>query len=361
MAKIQIKLINHSETDIIVDNGIVQQLDTILDNNVDYVVITDENIYHYYKDLIKKQFENLHYNIIVCPNGEQSKNFDFLKQIYSDIIDFGCNRESCLIAFGGGVIGDITGFIASTFMRGISYINIPTTLLSMVDSSIGGKTGFNLDYGKNLIGTIYQPTKVIIDPELLNSLPIREYHSGMAEVIKYGLILDKELFIKLEDNLEILTSGYQSSSCLYDLIINCIKLKVEIVKKDERDNGIRNILNFGHTIGHALESFLGNDYLRHGEAVAYGMLYASKISKSHGNLPDEDLIRINNVINKLNLPELKNIKINKILSFIKNDKKRISRHIRFILLNNIGSANISENIDYNNIELALKDYEYISY
>ena len=180
MERIQIKLINHSETDIVVDNGIVQQLETILDNNVDYVVITDENIYHYYKDLIKKQFENLHYNIIVCPNGEQSKNFNSLKQIYSDIIDFGCGRESCLVAFGGGAIGDITGFVASTFMRGIDYINIPTTLLSMVDSSIGGKTGFNLDYGKNLIGTVYQPKKVIVDPELLNSLPIREYHSGLA-------------------------------------------------------------------------------------------------------------------------------------------------------------------------------------
>ena len=363
MKKLQVRLINDSKTDIIVDNGIFKQLSSLLDSiseHTNFVIITDKNVYHHHEKLIKQQFQNYQYNIIVCPDGEKAKSFDNLEKIYSDLIKFSCDRSSYLVAFGGGMIGDITGFIAATFMRGIRYINIPTTLLSMVDSSIGGKTGINLPHGKNLVGSIYHPEKIIIDPELLRTLPTREYHSGMAEVIKYGLILDEKLFIKLENYMAELISTSENSKCLNDIIMNCIELKIKIVKQDERDSGIRNILNFGHTIGHALESFLGYDYIRHGEAVAYGMLYASKLSNSYSNLTEEDLDRINNLIRQLKLPELNNIKTDQILDFIKNDKKKTAKGLNFILLNNIGSANISQNINYNDIKAVL-DYEYISY
>ena len=363
MKKLQVRLINDSKTDIIIDNGVFNQLSSLLDSISDYtnfVIITDQNVYHHYEKLIKQQFKNSQYNIIICPDGEKTKSFENLEKIYSDLIKFGCDRNSYLVAFGGGVISDMTGFIAATFMRGIRYINIPTTLLSMVDSSIGGKTGVNLSHGKNLIGSFYHPEMIIIDPELLRTLPIREYYSGMAEVIKYALILDEKLFIKLENNINELISVSENSKYLNDIIMNCIKLKIKIVKQDERDSGIRKILNFGHTIGHALESFFGYDNIRHGEAVAYGMLYASKLSNSHSNLTEQSLDRINNLIRQLELPELKNIKINQITNFIKNDKKNTTMGLSFILLNNIGSADISQNINYHDIKAVLKDYEYTS-
>jgi len=272
----------------------------------------------------------------------------------------GCNRKSYLIAFGGGVIGDVTGFIAATFMRGIQYINIPTTLLGMVDSSIGGKSGINLSSGKNLIGSIYHPEKIIIDTELLNTLPNREYHSGMAEIIKYSLILDKDLFARLESNLPQLLSVNQASDYLNEIILQCIQLKVNIVEQDENDNNIRNVLNFGHTIGHALEACIGYGKINHGEAVAYGMLYASQLSNIHGHLTIEELNKINHIIKILNLPKIQNLQIDMMIDFIKNDKKKTSNNLKFIILDEIGKARIAENINFDHIKTVLENNEYIS-
>ena len=361
MKKIQLRLIKDNSTDIIINKGIASQLKLVLPENTVFFILTDQNVYNYYGELLEEQFQNYKYNIILCPIGEDAKNFDYIRKIYSDLIDLGCNRKSYLIAFGGGSIGDVTGFIAATFMRGIQYINIPTTLLGMVDSSIGGKTGINLSSGKNLIGSIYHPEKIIIDPKLLNTLPKREYHSGMAEIIKYSLILDKNLFTKLENSLDQLLSVNKTSDCLNEIILTCVQLKVNIVEQDESDNNIRNILNFGHTIGHAFETYFEYVKMNHGEAVAYGMLYASKLSNLHGNLSEKALDQIYGMIKKLNLPEIKNIDIKKILSFIKYDKKNTSQGLNFILLNEIGKACISQNISYNDIEMVLMDNEHISY
>ena len=361
MKNIQLRLRKDTSINIIINKGIASQLKSVLPKNANFFILTDQNIYNYYGELLEKQLQDYKYNIILCPNGESAKDFDYIKNFYSDLIEMGCNRRSCLIAFGGGVIGDITGFIAATFMRGIQYINIPTTLLGMVDSSIGGKTGINLPSGKNLIGSIYHPEKIIIDPDLLNTLPEREYHSGMAEIIKYSLILDKDLFVKLENSLEQLLSANQTLDYLNEIISTCVQLKVNIVEEDESDNNIRNILNFGHTIGHAFETYFEYVKINHGEAVAYGMLYASKLSNVHGNLSEKELERIYGIIKKLNLPEIKNIDIEKILSFIKYDKKNTSQGLNFILLNEIGKACISQNISYNDIEMVLTENEYISY
>ena len=361
MKTIQLRLIQDYFTDIIISNGVLSKLKSALPKETDFFVLTDQNIYNHYSSLLEEQLKDCKYDIILCPNGEDAKSFEYIKKIYSDLIELGCNRKSYLIAFGGGAIGDVTGFIAATFMRGIQYINIPTTLLGMIDSSIGGKTGINLSSGKNLIGSIYHPKKIIIDSELLNTLPDREYHSGMAEIIKYSLILDKTLFANLENNLVKLLSTNQNSDILNEIILNCVQLKVNIVDQDERDENIRNILNFGHTIGHALETYYGYAKMNHGEAVAYGILYASKLSNINGFLSDKELNRIYGMIKKLNLPEMKNINTKEILNFIKNDKKKTSQGLNFILLNEIGKAFISQNISYNDIEMVLNDNEYISY
>ena len=364
MKKFQIQLINNKTSDIFMGNGLVKQLNPIFDSfskDTHFIIITDKNIFKYYGEVISKQFFNYQYNIIFCPDGEKAKELSNIENIYSDLIKHGCNKKTCLVAFGGGVIGDTTGFIAATFMRGIKYINIPTSLLAMVDSSIGGKTGFNLPAGKNLVGAIYHPDKIIIDSELLNTLPVREYHSGVAEIIKYSLILDEKLFLKLENCLEKLISGNCNPKLLNEIIMKCIQLKIEIVEQDENDDNIRNILNFGHTIGHAIESYYGYEFINHGEAVAYGMLYAAKLSNLHGNLSDQELANINSLINQLKLPIIKNIEIEKILDLIKNDKKNTSSGLTFILLDKIGQSKISKNISYNNIKTVLMDHEYISY
>ena len=364
MEKITTKLITNIQTDIFIDNGISKKLSSILEPKSEYpkfIIITDKNVFSNYRDYINQQFNSTLDKVIILDGGELNKSFDSLTKIYSDLIKFGCNKKTCLIALGGGVISDITGFVASTFMRGIRYVNIPTTLLSMVDSSIGGKTGINLSNGKNLIGSIYHPEKIIIDPDILKTLPLREYHSGMAEIIKYGLILDKNLFEKLEENLDILLNNNQKSKILKEIIINCINLKINIVQQDEKDNNIRNILNFGHTIGHALEAFFPTDYIRHGEAIGYGMIYASKLSKIYNTLNDKDFKRIINIISKLDLPKLNNMESDKILKFIKTDKKNTDEGLKFILLDEIGVSRITKNISFNNIKMVLEDYEYISY
>ena len=358
MNKLNLRLVNNVETNIHILDGLINDCKSIIPDYSQFIIITDQNIYNHYGQLLINQFHNTNYKIITCPPGEQIKSLNYVENIYSDLINFKCDRQSCIVAFGGGAIGDMSGFVASTFMRGIDYINIPTTLLSMIDSSIGGKSGVNLTAGKNLIGSIYHPKQIIIDPKLLETLPSREYHSGMAEMIKYGLILSKELFDTLEKHLEPILSDL--SIPINDLIVNCIDLKINIVNQDVRDYGIRNILNFGHTIGHALEACLGNEYIRHGEAVAYGMLYAAKLSNVKGSLSNSDLKRVSKLIGKLELPKLKNIDINRILSFIKNDKKNISQDLKFILLDSIGKAYVSQQIKYDDIKMVLEENEYIS-
>ncbi len=358
MNNINLKLVNNVETNIHIFDGLLNDCRSIIPNYNHFIIITDENIYNHYGQLLVNQFQNANYNLIVCPPGEQIKTLNYTEKIYSDLISFKCDRQSCIVAFGGGAIGDLSGFVASTFMRGIDYINIPTTLLSMIDSSIGGKSGVNLTSGKNLIGSIYHPKQIIIDPKLLETLPDREYHSGMAEMIKYSLILSKELFDTLEKHLESILSDLSVS--INDLIVNCIDIKINIVEQDVRDHGIRNILNFGHTIGHALEACLGNEHIRHGEAVAYGMLYGAKLSNLKGSLSDSDFKRVAKLISTLELPKLKNMDIDTILNFIKNDKKNISQDLKFILLDCIGKAHVSQEINYNDIKTVLTENEYIS-
>ena len=289
---------------------------------------------------------------IFIDDGENIKSFDTVSNIYTEMQNINANRESVIIGFGGGVVGDISGFIAATFMRGIELINIPTTLLSMVDSSIGGKNGINSVYGKNVIGTFYQPSFIFIDQRFIKSIPNRQIISAIGEVIKYGITLDKNLFSIIEKNIERIID-LSDLKTIDQMIKICIGLKVNIIKNDFHDLGDRRILNFGHTVGHALESYFNYEYLLHGEAVLYGIIVESTISYSEGFLSKTDYDKITNLIKKIELPLLSKLKLDKIISNIYKDKKVMDDKVHFILINSIGSSRINNNINKKSIESAL--------
>lgn len=272
---------------------------------------------------------------ILVPEGDSAKNIDEYSGIIFQMLKFGCDRKSVILALGGGVIGDIAGFVASTFMRGIKYYQIPTTLLSMVDSSIGGKTGLNISGGKNLIGSFYQPAGVLIDPIALNSLPVEEVHSGISEIIKYGAIKDQTFLNKINGWLDDIESFPYSEA-----IIKSCEIKSKIISKDEHEDDLRKILNFGHTIGHALEAYFGFGTIRHGEAVAYGMICAGWISREIGSFSDKEYQKLSKIIKKLPLPKIKKFDPNRLINYMKTDKKNEMGEFCFILLNKIGDAKV---------------------
>ena len=275
MQTISVPLQNRSYP-IWIEKGLLTNLPELLkpmNQGQKWVIFSQNEIISLYGNSLCKGLKSAGFQVelVVLPNGEKAKSLNELEGIFSQLIGMGCDRSSTFLALGGGVVGDATGFIAASFMRGVDYIQIPTTLLAMVDSSIGGKTGVNLPDGKNLVGAIWQPKAVVIDIELLKSLQEREITSAMGEVLKYGAILDRNLFEVVAENLNDILN-LSKSELLTEVISRCVKLKVDVVVGDEREGGKRRILNFGHTIGHALETHFGFDILRHGEAVAYGML-----------------------------------------------------------------------------------------
>ena len=288
-------------------------------------------------------------DFITLPVGEASKSLNEFSRVISQMVEFGCDRKTTIIALGGGVVGDVSGFVASSFMRGIDYYQIPTTLLAMVDSSIGGKTGINIAEGKNLVGAIYQPKGVLIDPVILESLPQEEVFAGLGEIIKYGAIWDKAFLIDISTWLEDI-----DSFPFEDAIRKSCKIKAEVVSKDEREGDLRRILNFGHTIGHALESHLGYGKIRHGEAVALGMKCAGFISQKLNLLSKEELSTLNQTINRLPLPQLPHINGNHLMPFIKMDKKSEKGVLNFVLLDGLGNALCSTDVTEELIQESLK-------
>ncbi len=268
-----------------------------------------------------------------------------LSEIYNFAFEFGLERNSLIIALGGGIVGDITGLAAATWLRGIEYIQIPTTLLSMVDSSVGGKTAVNHPKGKNLIGAFHQPKAVFIDPETLQTLPKREFNAGMAEVIKYGVIKDKELFEFLENENNKNKLINLDNECLIKIINSSIKTKSHIVSKDEQEHGIRAILNYGHSFGHVIENLCGYGEFLHGEAISIGMKIAGEIALEKGLWSNEELIRQDNLLKSYSLPN-KIPKINKkeIITILMGDKKVRDGKMRFVLPKGIGEVDIYDDI-----------------
>ena len=320
-----------------------------------FVIFTQQSIFDLYGiELIQNlQKQDVDIEYILLENSENAKSFSLIAPIYEKIISLNCDRSTLFIALGGGVVGDVTGFLAATFLRGIEYIQIPTTLLAMVDSSIGGKTGINLDSGKNLVGAIWQPKAVLIDPAFLLSLPKREIISGISEIIKYGAILDKDFFKYISYHLDDIVS-LQKSESLLNVIYKCGQLKSKIIENDENELDVRRILNFGHTIGHALEKYYNYKILKHGEAVAYGMMAAAKLSIEYCGLSYENYNLLKTIIKKLPLPKLPSMDIEAIVDLVKNDKKVRFGKINFILISDIGKTKIIDSVSKKSIVEVLK-------
>ncbi|MDB4039850.1 3-dehydroquinate synthase [Methylophilaceae bacterium] len=281
---------------------------------------------------------------IILPDGEVFKNFESLNLIYDTLLKNKANRQVSLIALGGGVVGDITGFAAATFMRGVDFIQIPTTLLSQVDSSVGGKTGINHPLGKNMIGAFYQPRCVISDISLLETLPDKEFSAGLAEVIKYGLIRDASFFEWLEDNIKGIIK--RDSQLLIEAVVRSCQNKADIVESDEFESGIRAILNLGHTFGHAIETATGYGKWLHGEAVATGMVMAAYLSEQMGWLKKEDNQRIKTLLIHANLPiNPPEISLQEFLDLMQLDKKTKEDQINLVLQQGIGKAILTSDYD----------------
>ena len=347
MQTISVPLQNRSYP-IWIENGLLAKLPELLkpmNQGQKWVIFSQNEIFNLYGDSLLGELKSNSFQIekFILPDGENAKSLSALEGIFSQLIELGCDRSSTFLALGGGVVGDSAGFIAATFMRGVDYIQIPTTLLAMVDSSIGGKTGVNLPAGKNLVGAIWQPKAVVIDPKLLESLPEREISSAMGEVIKYGSILDKDLFNLVADNMDDLLN-LSNVKLLTEVIGCCAKLKADIVAEDEREGNKRRILNFGHTIGHALETHFGFDTLRHGEAVAYGMLAAGKLSTQISNFQFQYFEMLQDTIQKLPLPKLPEFEPEQILQIMQRDKKVKDGKIHFVLLEELGKAVIVDDV-----------------
>ena len=353
MKSVQVNLGSRSYP-IHVKSGLLKQTASILsdqNHGQKWVIISQYNLMDLFGfDLMTVLNESgFNCDFITLPVGEASKSLNEFSRVISQMVEFGCDRKTTIIALGGGVVGDVSGFVASSFMRGIDYYQIPTTLLSMVDSSIGGKTGINIAEGKNLVGAIYQPKGVLIDPVILESLPQEEVFAGLGEIIKYGAIWDKAFLIDISTWLEDI-----DSFPFEDAIRKSCKIKAEVVSKDEREGDLRRILNFGHTIGHALESHLGYGKIRHGEAVALGMKCAGFISQKLNLLSKEELSTLNQTINRLPLPQLPHINGNHLMPFIKTDKKSEKGVLNFVLLDGLGNALSSTDVTEELIQESLK-------
>lgn len=318
-------------------------------------IITDQTVRPLYAERVASYLRQSGFlvHVFQVPDGEESKCLEMADFLYEKLIHTRLDRKSIVVALGGGVVGDLAGFVAATFLRGLSLVQIPTTLLAQTDSSVGGKVAVNHRLGKNLIGAFYQPRLVVIDPSVLKSLAVRELWAGMGEVIKYGLIWDKNLFYLLESNLVKLTNAVDFQ-LLETVIESCCRIKAEVVTQDEREAGLRRILNFGHTIGHALEAATDYDYFRHGEAVIWGMRAMSWLSYKEKLLSKDEFQKIENLLGKIPIAlAWPGVTPEAILSKIYLDKKMTDTQLCVILLNEIGQAIIRQDFNENKLLSAI--------
>jgi len=301
------------------------------------------------------------YEVSSCtlPAGERYKTLKSLQKIYDIALEHRLERSSTIVALGGGVIGDMAGFAAATWLRGINVVQVPTSLLAMVDSSVGGKTGVNHPQGKNLIGAFHQPRFVLIDPSVLKTLPPREFRAGMAEVIKYGIIWDAELFAKLEETKRLDQLRYVDEELLQIILSRSCQAKAAVVSKDEKEAGLRAILNYGHTIGHAVESLTGYKLVNHGEAVAIGMVAAGQIAVQLRMWKSADAERQDALIQKAGLPtKLPNVlDIEAILDSLQTDKKVEAGKVRFVLPTQIGAVTVTDQVPADVIRQVLQEMQ----
>ena len=313
------------------------------------VIVTNETIAPLYLDRVTKHLQGYQLETIILKDGEQYKTLETLNIIFDTLLAKKFSRNATLIALGGGVVGDLSGFAAACYQRGIPFIQIPTTLLSQVDSSVGGKTGVNHPLGKNMLGAFYQPQSVIIDVDVLDTLDDRQLAAGVAEVIKYGLIRDAKFFSWIEENIEKIMA--RDKGALTYIIEQSCQNKAEIVASDERESGIRAILNLGHTFGHAIETGMGYGKYLHGEAVAIGTCQAAELSRELGWLNQDDVSRIKSIFQQAGLPidPPKSLNADDFLRLMAVDKKNVDGDIRLILLKKIGEATLPVAVEKNKL------------
>jgi len=348
---IPLELAEHSY-EITVANGLRNSLADLLqpwNQGQKWVILTQQAIFDLYQPIIE-DLRRSSYKIspIIVPGDESAKNIMHAEEVWSQMVQLGCDRSSILLVLGGGVVGDLGGFVAATYMRGIPFIQIPTTLLAMIDSAIGGKTAVNLAAGKNLVGAVYQPKAVFVDPDFLQTLPERNVVSSLAEAIKYGFIRDKSIFDTIDARFEDLVA-LSDKALLFEIIAKSCRIKAQIVSNDQFENGERRLLNYGHTIGHAFETIQAYGGLYHGEAVLYGMKCANFISHKKGLISDDQYASAQGVLNRFVLPELGTVAPEEVLAVVAHDKKNINGKLNFILLDDIGNGIVNTDVTHDDI------------
>jgi len=343
--------------DIVIDSGILDRAGEGAAGAVAagrFFIIADDRVAELYGGRLLASFEaaGVRAELVSFPHGEESKNLATIASLASELARRGADRKSCLVALGGGVTGDITGFLAACYMRGIDFVQVPTSLLAQVDSSVGGKTGVDIPEGKNLVGAFYQPRAVFIDPLVLASLPDGEFLNGMAEVIKYGVIRDRDFFDMLGHERERILA--LAPEVLVPVIRRCCEIKAEVVAADEREGDLRRILNFGHTIGHAVEA--ASDFaISHGSAVAMGMVAAARLAAAGGHLPEDEAGAVRDMIAAFGLPveipaELDREEIKK---YLLTDKKTVEGKVFFVLPRRIGEVFVTADLSGRDVDMVI--------
>lgn len=325
---------------IVIGEGVLEQLGPLLDEagvGTRRFLVSSPTVWKYHGEAISRAMAGA--EVILIPDGERSKHLQTAARIFEPLIRGGADRGSAIVAIGGGVIGDVAGFAAASFLRGIAVAHVPTTLLAQVDSSIGGKVGVNHALGKNLIGAFHQPSVVITDPLVLKTLPRREFRSGLYEVVKYGMIASPDLFARLLRDTRAIFA--RDPEVLRPAIAESARIKAEVVSADEHESGPRRVLNFGHTIGHAFESVTKYRRFRHGEAIAHGMLAAADIAVERGALDEADRQALATLIAKLGpLPPITDLPLADLLAAVRRDKKVVNGRLNFVLCTKIGETAI---------------------
>lgn len=325
------------------------------------LVVSNPAIFRHYGERAIASLQSADFDVNRCtiPAGERYKTLTSIQKLYDAALENRLERSSTMVALGGGVIGDMTGFAAATWLRGINFVQVPTTLLAMVDAAIGGKTGVNHPQGKNLIGAFHQPRLVLIDPQVLNTLPVREFRAGMAEVIKYGIIWDAQLFIQMEQSDRLDQLRYLDTGLLQEILSRSCQAKADVVGKDEKEAGLRAILNYGHTIGHAVESLTGYRVVNHGEAVAIGMVAAGQLAVNLQLWEQAAQERQLALIQKTGLPTQlpAGVDIEAIIDSLQTDKKVKAGRVRFVLPTQIGAVTVTDQVPAEQIRQVLRQMQ----
>ncbi|MBP9477375.1 MAG: 3-dehydroquinate synthase [Sebaldella sp.] len=346
MKKLHVNL-GKDSYDIIFEKNLLEKLSdyikTIYNGNKLFI-ITDTNVEKYYKKTLESALKEYDYTFYILEAGEKSKNLENVSKIYKELINSSISRDDLIVAFGGGVVGDIAGFAAATYLRGVPFIQIPTTLLSQVDSSVGGKVGVDLPEGKNLVGAFNQPKIVLIDTEVLKTLTDRYFFDGLAEVVKYGCIYDEKLFSLLEG----LKTRQEVMEKIEEILYNSCNIKRIVVEEDEKEHGLRMILNFGHTVGHGVEQYYNYEKYTHGEAVSVGMVKILEIGEKLKITELGTTNRVIKLLNQFNLPISAEYEEEKLVDIMKRDKKNKQGELSFILVKKLGENEILK-INQNNL------------